>query len=199
MRFVRAALERMKAVGRSPRRALGRTGLFILREARRLIRARIREWGPLTGKLGKSLTMILDSMSVIVGSNLVYAAIQQLGGTVLPKGGRKYLAIPVLSSLRRGGVFPRDLPRGSMKFVPAAAIRIGTHSWTGPALVRTEDMVKVGKDGKSRTVQRAGQVMFALIKRAVIKGRPYLVFGPPAREFLLGELRKDYTRAWRGR
>lgn len=186
----------MRRVGASPRRALGRTALFLIREARRLLRARIREWGPQTGKLGKSLTMLLDSMSVIVGSNLPYAAIQHFGGTIKPKG-HPYLAIPALAHLRRSGVWPRDLDADSMMFMPNAKIRIGSHSWTGPALVRVEDEFRTGKNGKQRRVRKAGEVMFALIERATIRGRPYLIFGPPGREFLYGELRRDYIRALR--
>lgn len=188
-----AALTR---VGASPKRAFGRTALFIIREARRLLRSRIREFGPHSGRLGKSLTMVLDSMSVIVGSNLVYAAIQQLGGTVKPKG-HKYLAIPVQAHLRRSGVWPRDLDRESMKFVLNAKIRLGSRSWTGPALVRAEDEYREGKDGKQRRIRKSGEVMFALVLRATIKGRPYLVFGNSARNFLFAELSRDYVRAFR--
>lgn len=190
-----AAVKRLLDLGRSPRVPFGRTALYIIRAARRLLRARAHDWGPMTGNLGKSLTYLLDSMSVTVGSNLVYAAIQQLGGTVEPKG-HKYLAIPVLAALRRGGVWPRDIPKGSMKFA-IAEIRLGSHSWTGPALVRTRAVERVGKDGKTRTIQRAGQVMYALIRRARIRGREYLVFKEPARRFLFDELQREATRRWR--
>ena len=116
---------------------------------------------------------------------------------VEPKG-HKYLAIPVLASLRRGGLYPRDLPRDSMKFA-IADIRIGSHAWRGPALVRVKDEFVTGKNGKERRVKRAGEVMFALIKRAKIKGREYLVFGPEARAFLLEDLKAEAKRAWTGR
>lgn len=192
-----AALAR---VGGSPRRALGRTALYLLRDARRLLRQRARDWSPQTGKLAKSLTFLLDSMSVVVGSNLAYAAIQQLGGTVRPKEGRRYLAIPVLPSLRRGGVWPRDLPEGRMKFVRAAPIRIGSHAWTGPALVRATEEERVStRTGKTRRVGTVGEVMYALIRRATIRGRPYLIFSSEARRFLVRELAMDYRRAMRGR
>lgn len=186
----------LRRVGASPRRALGRTALFVIREARRLLRARIRQWGPQSGRLGKSLTMLLDSMSVVVGSNQPHAAIQHFGGTIRPKG-HPYLAIPVQAHLRRSGVWPRDLDADSMMFMPNAKIRIGSHSWTGPALVRAEDEFRAGKNGKQRRVRKAGEVMFALIKRAKIRGRPYLVFGRSARDFLFVELTRDYVRAYR--
>lgn len=193
LQHFRAAISGMARVGARPKRSLQRTGLFIRRHAQRLLRARARDWGNAGGgKLGKSLAIVADSMSVTVGSNLVYAAIQQLGGTVRPKAGRKYLALPVLPELRRSGTYPRDLPREPMRFVPNAAIRIGTHSWHGPALVRTEDVVSA----QGRKVKRAGQVMFALIKRATIKGREYLVFGPEARQFMIAELKRETYEAW---
>lgn len=202
-RELQAAFERLSKTGRSLRRPLGRIGLFIMREARRALRSRKRDWGPPTGRLPKSLAMRLDDVSVVVGSNLVYAAIQQLGGEVRPK--RKYLAIPVQSHLRRRGVWPRDLPQDSMKFVPAASIRIGARSWIGPALVRVKDTELetsfdgAGKQGQGkprrRPTRQAGEVMFALVKRVKIRGRPYLAFGRPARLFALQEIEKEYRRA----
>jgi phage gpG-like protein len=147
----------------------------------------------MTGKLGKSLTYILDSMSVTVGSNLVYAAIQQLGGEVKPKG-HPYLAIRSAAICAAGSIRDRRRARCGSR----SAIRMGTHSWTGPALVRSGDVSVTGKDGKQRVVRRKGEVMFALIKRATIRGRPYLVFNEAARKFLIGELTRDYQRAWRG-
>jgi phage gpG-like protein len=201
-RKVRRALERVSKAGRSLRKPLGRTALFIIRFAARLLRARNSGWGPMTGKLAKSLTMRLDELSVVVGSNLAYAAIQQLGGTVEPKG-HKYLALPVLPALRRGGVWPRDLPRGSMQFA-IADIRIGSHAWRGPALVRVEGTgnreqgTGTEEGARGRTKRRAGEVMFALIRRANIKGREYLVFGPDARGFLLADLKREYQKAVKG-
>ena len=206
------AFERLRKTGRNLRRPLGRIGLYIMREARRALRARTRDWGPPTGRLPKSLAMRLDNVSVFVGSNLVYAAIQQLGGEVKPKG-HKYLAIPVQRHLRRAGVWPRDLPQGSMKFVPNASIRVGSHSWIGPALVRVEStaaelgMGGPGRDARGRFASRSGEgggggaslklgeVMFALVKRVRIRGRPYLLFDRPARAFALGEIEREYRRA----
>lgn len=199
------ALKRLQKLGRAPRRSFGRTALFILRQARRLLAQRTQEWGPRSGKLAKSLTYVLDSMSVTVGSNLVYAAIQQLGGLVVPTGGRKYLAIPVNNQLRRSGTYPRDIPRGDLKFVRAAAIRVGRRSWIGPALVRAGDQRPGGAfqgagrglsprgDGPTRP---ADEVMFALVRRANIKGREYLVFRQPGMRFLLNELRAEARAAW---
>ncbi len=98
------------------------------------------------------------------------------------------------------GVWPRDFPPGELKFVPNAAIRIGTHSWIGPALVRAKDVRPVEtKDGKRvrrdesgryarKDASKTGEVVFALIKRATIRARPYLVFDEAAKNFLFSEL-----------
>lgn len=182
---------------------LGRTGIFIRREGQRRLRARKRVWGPSTFRLSKSLAMIVERMSVSVGSNLVYAAIQHAGGTVKPK--RKYLAIPVQTSLRRRGVWPRDLPEDQIKFVPNANIKIGSKRWIGPALVRAKDVeIDTPFDGAGKTKKRrrratakAGDVLFALVRQVKIKGRPYLVFDRAARDFLIQEIRRELDRVTR--
>ena len=184
---LRAAFERLVKLGRSPRPVMGRIGLFVQREARRRLRSRKSAWGPKTTRLSKSIAVRYDDRSVVVGSNLDYAAVQQLGHPgITPKPGRKYLAIPATSALRRRGVWPRDLPKDSMKFVPNASIRLGSRSWIGPALVRATE----GADG---------EVMFALVKRVKIKARPYLVFGRAAQQFALAEFERAYQRAIGGR
>src|ERR1044071_3480370 len=96
---VRQAFERAMNVGADLALPFLRLGLFIRRAAQRALRSRPHDWGPPTTRLPRSLTYIADKASVVVGSNLVYAAIQQLGGTNVPKTG-KYLAIPVLPHLR---------------------------------------------------------------------------------------------------
>lgn len=200
---LRAAIERLANVGRNTRVPLGRTGLFVRREAQRALRSRKHDWGPSTSRLSKSLAMEVGPNYVVVGSNLIYARIQQEGGVVTPRG-HKYLALPVLGHLRRGGVWPRDLPEGSMRFVPNAAIKTGSHAWTGPALVRAADTEvehssqgagRKGGEKKAGHVRKAGEVMFALVRRVTIKGRPYLTFSPSAREFALAEFERAYQRA----
>lgn len=195
-----AALSRLRDVGGDLTRPFARLGLFMGREARARLRARPHDWSRMTTRLNKSITHKVDPARLIVGSNLVYAAIQQLGGVVVPKHGR-YLAIPVLPHLQRGAVFPRDLPRESMKYSPAAAITMGSHSWVGPALVRSTEITapgrkkKDGTPGKARVVGQKGEVMFALVKQVRIKARPYLMFDEKAWEFLSGELEREYQRA----
>jgi len=224
LRRLQNAFKQLRRAGGDQRRVLGRVGIYMTREARRRLRARKRDWGPTTFRLSKSLAMVVDANSVTVGSNLVYARIQQLGGTVRPK--RKYLALPVDATLRRRGVWPRDLPKDSLKFVPNARIRIGSHAWTGPALVRANDVrlprqaastigggtfldsagrlraadgkfIRKGDVGGGRTLP-AGEVLFALVKRVRIKGRPYLVFDTKAKAFLLQQIEADIQRRLRG-
>lgn len=202
------AFKRLMRFGGDQRQVLGRLGLFMRRDAQRRLRRRPKDWGPSTTRLSKSLAMRLDRFSVTVGSNLVYAAIQQLGGTVLPK--RVYLALPVDPQIRRRGVWPRDMPPDSLKFVRAANIRIGSHSWTGPALVRASDQeLQTSADGagvddgsprrRRRPVRPAGEVLFALVRRVKIRGRPYLVFDENTKAFLIREVTRAVKMAWRGR
>lgn len=204
MAQLQSAFDRLAAVGRSPRRTLGRIGLYIRREAQRALRTRLRTWGVSSGRLSRSLAMVVDKASVTVGSNLVYAAVQQLGGTIRPRSG-KFLAIPVSRQLQRRGVWPRDLPRDSMKYVPNAEIRIGSHSWTGPALVAAQDETVPGRKrsdgsrGADRVVKRAGEVMFALVRKSKIRGRPYLSFDSRAHAFAMAQLELEFRDAAAGR
>lgn len=205
LKKLQAAFDRLAKLGRNPRPVLGRIGMYVRRDAQRSLRSRRGEWGRGYGRLSKSLAMALDDTSVTVGSNLVYAAIQQLGGEVRPKSG-KYLAIPATAGLRRSGTWPRDLPKDSMKYVPNAAIKIGSHSWIGPALVRAkstaEERAKAGTQGRDKAGRFAnkaedvhltiGEVMFALVRKVTIRAQPYLRFDAAAQAFALAEFAKAY-------
>lgn len=197
------AMEDLRRTGRSLRRPMGQIALYTRRASQRRLRNRPREWGARTGRLSKSLAIRVSETGFAVGSNLVYAAIQQLGGEIRPK--RKYLAIPVDSSVRRSGSWPRDFPAGALAYKPAARIRIGRHSWVGPALVRKRDEApKVESDGKVRKrdeggrfakkAAQKGDVVFALVKRVRIRGRPYLVFNRDAQLFALRAIAAEYQR-----
>lgn len=202
---LRRGFERLSRLAADTRRPFGEIGLHVRRRAQRELRARKSPWGPTLGKLSKSLAMRVDPKFVIVGSPLVYAAIQQRGGPVRPGPGRKYLAIPVQATLRRRGVWPRDLPKDSMRFVPDAQINVGGRSWIGPALVRAQitesprmRTTKKGETKQARPKQKIGEVMFALIKHANIKGRPYLLFDAEEQAFAVQALRRAFLRAIRG-
>ncbi len=206
LRRLRTALERMASVGRSAHRLLGRTGEFGRREAHRLLRARPKDWGKHTLRLSLSIALIVGEDFVGWGSNLKYARIQQLGGRVVPKG-HKYLAIPVSPILRAKGTWPRDIAPDTMKFVSRAHITIGSHSWDGPALVRKNDVVRppevrggkrVRRDDAGRFARKdagkAGEVMFALVKSVMIRGRPYLVFSEETKQFMFKQFDMEFDR-----
>lgn len=191
-RAVRRALLRLMHLDGALRRVLQRSGLFIRRAAVRRLRERRGRFGASSGRLAQSLAIRTESTSVAVGSNLAYAAIQQLGGTVVPRTVRA-LAIPMLRHLARRGVWPRDLPRESMRFVPIQGGNV-----VGK-LVRAEDRVIETRGGNGKRRRRvagaAGETMYLLVRQSRIRGRPYLVFGAEERQFLLAETQREVERA----
>lgn len=208
---VRDALERLSKAACDPSPAMRHIGLHQIRSAGRRLRARERDWGPRTGRLEKSLTMEVDGASVTVGSAEAYAAIQQEGGRIKPKN--KYLALPVDPLMRRRGVWPSDLPPKSLKFTPVAEIRIGSHSWIGPALLRRESTEAEkrltgaqGRDASGRFAKKGqgggslkvGEVLFALVKGVEIDPDPYLVFGPDEQAFALVTIKRHLAQAMKG-
>lgn len=89
-------------------------------------------------------------------SDLIYAAIQNIGGTILPKT-VKNLAIPISDRAKTTvGKWPRHYPKGQLTFIK---------SKRGNAL-----LVEMTK-GKNRKIK---EVMFALKKKVVITGKHYL-------------------------
>lgn len=194
-RAVRRALLRLMHLDGALRRVLQRSGLFIRRAAVRRLRERRGRFGASSGRLAQSLAIRTEPTSVAVGSNLGYAAIQQLGGTVVPRTVRA-LAIPMLRHLARRGVWPRDLPRDSMRFV---SIQGGN---VVGKLVRAEDRVIETRGGngkrRRRVAGKAGETMYLLVRQSRIRGRPYLVFGAEERQFLLAETQREVERTARG-
>jgi len=141
-------------------------GEFGAEQARTRLAERPEEWHPHTGRLADSLTVTTEKDShgtaAVVSSDLIYARIQQEGGTIRPIRG-KFLAIPIPDFLAKQGILARNYP-GKLKFKRAVQIRIGTKAWTGPALVIPG------------TGAASDRPMYALIKKAVIKARPYLIW-----------------------
>lgn len=193
---VYAELDRLRRIGRSPRRPLLQSALHVQRSAARRLRARKSKWGPSRGRLARSLTNEVWDHGFRVGTNFPYAAIQQVGGDIVPKSVRA-LAIPMLPSLRRNEVWPRDLPRNSMSFVPVnkgnvvgmlvrATLTGGTAK--GPA------SGKGARGGKARPKQKLGELMYLLVKRVRIPGRPYLLFDAEEEAFLMRALQAEYQR-----
>lgn len=175
---LRRGFAALSKVGGNLRPVLGEIGLFMQRSARRRLRARPRRrLGIRTHKLEQSIAMRLEAFAVTVGSNLVYAPIQQVGGTIVPKTARA-LAIPMQASLARRGVWPRDFPEGALRFVPAKRGARGTVGYL------------FENDGESD-----GRLMYVLVRSVEIKGQAYLIFGPDERAFALRALRSAYAAA----
>ncbi len=199
-------IRRLRRIGARVEVPLRQIGQRVVTHARRRLGNRRSEFGSSSGRLARSLTVEVHDDFVRAGSPMVYARIQQVGGKIKPKG--RYLAIPATSALRRRGVWPRDLPRASMKFVPAARITIGNRSWIGPALVRAQSTAEEvslsggqGRDARGRYASKAadvrlaiGEVMFALVKAVTIQGRPYLLFESQEQQFALRALRSYYQK-----
>lgn len=88
----------------------------IIGEAQEIIAGR-RKTDVATGNLAGSLNHRLSRNSGSVGTNLVYASIQQSGGTIFPKRA-KNLAIPATKTLRGLRKPPRDFAPGELQFIP---------------------------------------------------------------------------------
>lgn len=175
--------------GSQMRSRLRACALFAQRTAVQRLEERPEEWHPQRGILARSIGIRdIDDNTVRTGTGLVYARIQQEGGTITPKT-VNYLAIPATKQLARSGKWPRDFAKGELRKV-VTDISIGNHSWRGLALVantktdqKRRTLAKKRKQGgksprKTKTVNADGyRVLYALIRSAKITGRPYLVYG----------------------
>jgi hypothetical protein len=170
----KTAFEALRKTG-DLRIPLLRTMMFMRREAGGRLKARQSEDS--TGQLRASLAVGADKTSGWLGSNKIYAAIQHWGGIVLPKTVKR-LAIPLLPHLRRRGIWPRDWnEEADGKLFPYKA-------------------EGSGKLFLARHKKRGGaiELVYWLVAKVKIKGRPYIIFDGRAREFLLDQLRR-----WMGR
>jgi len=144
-------------------RPMAALGLWMTRDARRRLKARGSE--DASGALGKSLTFTPAKDRVTIGSQLAYAAVQQLGHEgIRAKPPRQRLAIPLQSHLRRRHVWPSDLPEDELHF--------GGWSRAGNPLLR---------DSEEKPA-------YVLVEQVAIEPEPYLVFGVQAQAFLRGRL-----------
>ncbi len=216
-------LHGLAAMGRNPRPILGKIGYVILGGARRRLRARPkRSRGFRTYKLETSLSVRLQQYEVTVGSALPYARIQHFGGPIRPRT-VKALAIPVLPHLARRNVWPRDLPRDSLKFIPPrkasrsrgvvgvlvraqAELSEYEAKYAGGRYRQNRDasgkFTKGGQRAKGAPVQAKGEIgelMYVLVKMTYIKGRAYLLFGPTESDLSIKLIRAAQLAVWRGR
>lgn len=201
---VSGALRKLDAAGQrvgnmaKPARQIG---LYAASEARKRLNERPRNWGNHTGQLARSIHSTFDESTgtIRIGTNLIYARVQEIGGEIRPK--KKYLAIPVDDSLRRSGKWPRDFGKGELQFVRKALIQIHGREWWGPALVTPENekqrertkqrkanerkrrkkrlrgsVIQVALRERREGQRQARRVMFALVKMVTLKGdQPYLL------------------------
>jgi phage gpG-like protein len=148
-------------------------GQYMVSSTQRKIRSGIRpENAPLTksykksgltlrdtGRLLSSITYKADAISVVVGTNVIYGRIHQLGGTIQPKKARK-LWIPAgwetRKLMRRYGASPGAV----VKAMKSAGYRVWK-SRSGKAILYAD------KKGKPR-------VLFVLKDSVQIPARPYL-------------------------
>ena len=74
-----------------------------------------------TGLLGKGINTEHDGPrgTAITQTDSEYAMIQQKGGPIKPIPPRKAIAIPATRQLKRSGKWPRDFPKGELKFIPS--------------------------------------------------------------------------------
>ena len=121
--------------------------------------------------LRRSITWQATASSATVGTNVVYAAIHQFGGTIRAKKG-PFLSIPVTAQARAAGS-PRNMP--------------------GLAVAQTLKGQFVLLESKSGTVH------FLLRKQVTMPARPFLGASDDDRIELLRVLQSHYEGIWRRR
>lgn len=142
-----------------------------------------------TGLLMRSIVYRVAGRAVQIGSNLVYAAIHQFGGTIKPKNGQ-FLAIPLKGVAR--GAKPADFQD---TFVRAGG-DLATGK-TGRALVMNRGRFESFTEGNQRAVifqktARGFRPLFLLLKSVTIPVRPYVGIGPKERQEMHDLARKHY-------
>lgn len=163
-----------------------------------------------TGLLMSSLTggskgkvSRLNGSTLVWGTNIEHAAIHQHGGTVLPTGGRKFLAIPATkeafykgSPLRwpadtlkpiigkKGGVLVETTEAkgtaGLKKQIAAAVTRLrkltGKKTATGTRTALTQK-IKLLRGQVAKKAAAALKVQYYLTRKVIIPARPFIGFG----------------------
>jgi phage gpG-like protein len=77
-----------------------------------------------TGKLSSSINWWLSGFNGMIGSNLEYAAIQEFGGTIVPKNA-KYLTIPLWKGAARQIGGAREVPNAFFKMTNGRLLMYG--------------------------------------------------------------------------
>lgn len=143
---------------------------------------KMRKGRPLrdTGRLLASIAYRANASDVRIGTPLTYAPAQQKGATIVPTGGKKWLAIPLsppLSESQRQTSRPKDFP-GAFVLI---------HGPEGPGLYRkakgqalASSIFSGGVSKRSRARKGAGgkgvERIFAFVKSVKLPPRPFLVW-----------------------
>lgn len=187
-REIRAAFERISKVGGNLQRPHRRIALFgATRAGQRLREKKHIRSGRLRKDVSAPRNVRADDHTATWGSTLAYAAIRQLGGTILPRRG-KALAIPIARSMRNNS--PKDFPRDFFKFIPA---KKGAKPNVIGYLLRREE-----REGRRGRLGKAGELLFVLVRSVKQVGDPYVMFGREEREATLREYAGEYQRVFRG-
>lgn len=124
------------------------------------------------GNLSKSLNVRSAKNQGIVWSNLPYAAVQQRGHPGIRPKTVKHMAIPLIPRLRRSGIWPRDFPKGQLRFVMTKkGTKFLALTSGGSGALKTPG----GKGRGSRRKLQVGRFAYLLIEGPVkIKAKHYL-------------------------
>lgn len=122
----------------------------------------------LTRRLRNSITYEATNNSVVVGTNVLYAAIHQFGGVVRAKNG-PFLSIPVTPEARKAGS-PRNMP--------------GLH-------------VQQTLKGQFVLANDKGVVQYLLRKQVTIPARPFLGVSQADSVELVGVVERFLKEGWR--
>lgn len=162
-RALRRRCERASRAFSDLKPEMEKVGKWLVEDARGRIAARSSPDSK--GRLGKSLAFRAYKAAVTIFSFLPYARIQQEGGTVLPRK-RKMLAIPLRPDLRRLGMWPKHWKRDRL-----ACIKTGK----GLFLKVVDPTPKLKSGGARKNSFSSGELVYKLVYKSVIRGRPFLV------------------------
>jgi len=201
-------LDRVSGRLRDPRTFMRRVGVLGMSSAASRLSTSLRtDKAVRSGRLMASLQVTQDGrgsehtvfelsdLEVTVGSNLRYAKQVQDPVTIVPSE-QKALAIPLPDSLKRAGLWPRDLDpsRELLQFVP---YRGGKPNIIG-FLVDPGDEVRIrNKRGKlkSRQISRTGYgpgPLFVLVSSVTQTPNPYLFWSDADQAVIESELWPKY-------
>lgn len=140
-----------------------------------------------TGALARSIQTVNDAQKGRVFTNLVYARVQQEGGTIKAKN-KKYLAIPnpKNTALRRSGKWPRDFPKGTFNFITSEG---------GNGLLVWAEKLGKGKRRKGKLGSQIGEVAFILRRYVRIPQRRYLLATEEDTRFYADQILRHVTEA----